>query len=287
MGNKTVQLWEEKTWDFHKLRQRGADTLLFTDPASTDDRLTQQGRFTIVAADDIAQGSSYGLISMQYVCHFFITQIDNNPPLIGVGYQAEGNAAFTAANPFGPSVTVEAGSNISVEYTVNVSNSIFTLPGGTSTHKFFVVLHWIGTGLGTCTKATTAPDVITNIFDDTVAATDRVVGFYLEYGGTNITHQIHIQLSAITTITDAHIRIFPVPVDFTARRPKFIMKDEIKEMKEQMKLLQYKLGIDLDPASATNQEIEGEQDFQNLPLLARDAAKQLLAMKRTQSPTRK
>jgi len=286
-GNKTVQLWEPKTWDFHKIRQRGADTLLFTDPASTDDRLTQQGRFTIVAADDIAQGSSYGLISMTYVCHFFITQIDNNPPLIAIGYKGDGNAAFTAASCFGPSVTAEEGSNVSISYSLNGSNqSVFELPSGPSTHKFLVVLQMVGTGLGTLSAAVySAPDTLSTVFATATAATTQTKMYEFQYGGTAVLHALVLYYDSVTTISSATIWIFPIPEDFSKKRLKFVIRDEVMEMKEQMKLLQYKLGINLDLSDQEN--LEDEQDFQNLPLPAREAAKQLLAMKRTQSPTRK
>lgn len=248
MGSAIVQVWDKHTWDFHALKK---DVLLFTDPASTDDRLTQQGRFTVLAASDFTEALETGLITMSYKCHFFITQIDNNPPFVGVAYQADGNSS-TAAKPYGTSVTVKPESNLSIQYSAP-TNSVFTFPTGATTHRFFVLIHFAGAGLGALTTSMTAPDTVTEIVSHE-SATDVLTWCTVQLGGTNITHSLTILLAAATSFSASQICIFPIPEDFTARRNKIVIKDEIYELKSQVASLMKLVGNGNTPQDPDNND---------------------------------
>jgi len=264
LGYKVDQLWDKQDWELKTLKK---DTMLFCDPTTSDDRLTQQGRFTILSATDFAGAvAGAGLVTMKYKCHFFITQMDQQTT-VGSAYHATNGASVSAAAPLGSSIIVDPSSNYIVGYGTSGGHSLFTFPGGKNILRWMVIVQFNGTGLTTLTTDLTPGCSIISQLPDVSGATNMSRVYYLSTDGTQNLNQIAFRFSSVTTITSSEIWIFPIPPDFTARRNKFIVKNEVLSLKGQMEELKALLqGRQVQDSSTTKEEDAAQNALDHLIL---------------------
>jgi hypothetical protein len=133
--------------------KRGGDKVLYTDPASSDDRMCFQGRLVVIANAELGANKTFGTLTARWGCDFFMPKMDDTA-LNGVG-RIEGATSMSATNPFGTASTWDQYSSFTFGYSLGA----FTLREGT----YLFSLYATGSDIGIPTAVGSAGVAVTDL----------------------------------------------------------------------------------------------------------------------------
>jgi len=126
-GEKPVEVWGGTSPVFWEIKDIDPMTDLYVDSDETDPRWTNQGRFVLLAATAIANGTVCGNIYLDYDIEFYIPQVELTPTN-GYAYRLVGGGSLSSTDVFGTVPVAGSWNNLPVLHTA--STMTFTIPAG-------------------------------------------------------------------------------------------------------------------------------------------------------------
>jgi hypothetical protein len=245
LGSSFTQYYQKDSWGLKEIKK---DSLFFCDPSHSDERLTTQGRFILVAASDVNTGGSaaleMGLLVIKYKLHFYITQLDDSTNAAGQVYKASGATSMTFDKPFGTAITASQYNTLAVSYNGTGGNSVFTIE---SLGSFLLGLKVTASGssfAGTMSVGYSSgvSEAIGLIYD----FTDVSMRGYSAVASSSATQwTITIDGGSAGTITSATIVIASVPNGLTGMKV-LSLDSRIKLLEQEYANIIMKNGVKLD-----------------------------------------
>jgi hypothetical protein len=192
-GEKPVQVWQGSVDPvFWEIKDDKLMTDLYCESDGTDPRLTNQGRFVLLAASAIASGVPCGNIYLDYDIEFVVPQLDNSTQN-GYGFKQSGGGTLNAANPFGTVRAPESWSNLLVTCT----STVMSLPAG----SYSVSAKLVGTGITTFNLTSSGTNVVTISGGTYAVSSTNGVGWIQCYSSVPFTLTPSVTATTVTEST--------------------------------------------------------------------------------------